>query len=111
MVDQQMVGDEDCLYLNVYTPVLDKDARKAVMVWFHSGAFNAGLGDELLYGPDFLIEKDVVLVTLNYRLGPLGAYRLDDPFDPISPLQREIDDLTIESVAGFAYMRGRIVRT
>lgn len=72
MIKQDMIGDEDCLYLNVYTTALDKDARKAVMIWFHSGNFNNGFGDDSLYGPDFLIEQDVILVTLNYRLGPIG---------------------------------------
>lgn len=78
MIQQDIVGNENCLYLNVYTPVLNKDARKAVMVWFHGGAFNGGFGDDKFYGPDFLIEKDVVLVTFNYRLGPIGAYRLSE---------------------------------
>lgn len=74
MIQKDMMGEEDCLYLNVYTPVLDKDARKAVMVWFHGGFFNSGLGDDLFFGPDFLIEQDVILVTLNYRLGPIGKW-------------------------------------
>ncbi|EFN64812.1 Esterase FE4 [Camponotus floridanus] len=78
MIKQDMIGEEDCLYLNVYTPVLDKDARKAVMVWFHGGGFNGGLGDDLFYGPDFLIEQDVILVTLNYRLGPIGFLNTGD---------------------------------
>ncbi|KAM0724816.1 Esterase FE4 [Formica fusca] len=78
MIKQDLIGEEDCLYLNVYTPVLDKDARKAVMVWFHGGAFNNGLGDDLFFGPDFLIEQDVILVTLNYRLGPIGFLNTGD---------------------------------
>lgn len=48
-----------------------------VMVWFHGGGFHMGSGDTDLYGPDYLLEpgaadEGVVLVTLNYRLGPLG---------------------------------------
>jgi len=72
MLQQDIVGEEDCLFLNVYTPVLNKEACKAVMVWFHAGNFNHGLGDDTLFGPDFLIEQDVILVTLNYRLGVIG---------------------------------------
>lgn len=72
MIRQDMVGDEDCLHLNIYTSELDKEARKAVMVWFHGGSFNGGFADDEMYGPDFLIEHDVILVTLNYRLGPIG---------------------------------------
>jgi len=72
LIHQDMFGEEDCLFLNVYTPVLDKEARRAVMVWFHGGNFNGGSGDDSFYGPDFLVEQDVILVTLNYRLGPIG---------------------------------------
>ncbi|XP_032674579.1 esterase FE4-like [Odontomachus brunneus] len=82
MIQQDMLGEEDCLYLNVYTPVLDKDARKAVMVWFHPGNFNSGLGDDTFFGPDFLIEQDVILVTLNYRLGPIGFLNTRDKSAP-----------------------------
>jgi len=82
---QEVIGDEDCLYLNVYTQLLDKEARKAVMVWFHGGGFTGGLENDLFFGPDFLLEKDVVLVTLNYRLGVIGAYRLDGCLVPSIP--------------------------
>ncbi|KMR05274.1 esterase fe4 [Lasius niger] len=82
IIEKDMMGEEDCLYLNVYTPVLDKDARKAVMVWFHGGFFNSGLGDDLFFGPDFLIEQDVILVTLNYRLGPIGFLNTGDKNAP-----------------------------
>lgn len=46
--------------------------RLPVMVWLHGGGFSFGSGNAFLYGPDFLVAEDVVLVTLNYRLGPLG---------------------------------------
>lgn len=42
------------------------------MVFIHGGGFKLGSGDDLIYGPDYLLQKDVVLVTLNYRLGALG---------------------------------------
>ncbi|GLG92613.1 Esterase SG1 [Gryllus bimaculatus] len=71
---KKIVGDEDCLFLNVFTPRLPtgrKEERlRAVLVWIHGGAFLLGSGD--LYGPEPLMEHDVVLVTINYRLGPLG---------------------------------------
>ncbi|XP_053597539.1 esterase FE4-like [Microplitis demolitor] len=79
MVRRELVGDDDCLFINVYTPDLNKDAKRAVMVWFHPGGFNAGSGDDDLFGPDFLIEKDVILVTMNFRLGAVGFLNtLDD---------------------------------
>lgn len=69
-----MIGDEDCLYLNVYARTIEPSKKRAVMVWIHGGGFFAGAGDELFYGPDYIVLKDVVLVTLNYRLGVLGTF-------------------------------------
>ncbi len=64
--------DEDCLTLNVWTPGLD-DARRPVMVWIHGGGFTGGSGASPLYRGGHLAERgDVVVVTLNYRLGILG---------------------------------------
>lgn len=71
------VGDEDCLNLNVYTPKLDTKKR-AVIVYLHGGAFIMGGGASYFFGPNYLLENDVVLVTLNYRLGPLGFLATDD---------------------------------
>lgn len=42
------------------------------MVWIHGGGFFFGSGDSDYFGPDFLLDKDVILVTFNYRLGALG---------------------------------------
>ncbi|KAJ4435647.1 hypothetical protein ANN_18263 [Periplaneta americana] len=74
-------GDEDCLFLNVYTPKLPNgrnDIPKAVMVWIHGGAYYFGSGDRDWYGPDFLITEDVVVVTINYRLGAFGFLSLQN---------------------------------
>lgn len=43
------------------------------MVWIHGGGFSAGSGSSELYGPDFLLAHDVIVVTINYRLGLLGT--------------------------------------
>ncbi|NLV32590.1 MAG: carboxylesterase/lipase family protein [Acidobacteria bacterium] len=68
--------DEDCLYLNVWTPGLD-DAARPVMVWIHGGAFIIGSGSEKMYRDNTLVPRgDVVLVTLNYRLGAFGFMNL-----------------------------------
>lgn len=45
---------------------------KPVIVWIHGGAFSMGTGASVKYGPDFLLDKDVILVTFNYRLGAIG---------------------------------------
>jgi len=68
-------GDEDCLFLNIYTPRLKKNADKhdglAVMVWIHGGGLVNGAGRD--FDPTPLIEGGgVIVVTFNYRLGLLG---------------------------------------
>mgnify|MGYP001823815620 CR=1 FL=1 len=69
--------DEDCLTLNVVTPGPD-DAGRAVMVWLHGGAFRHGTGATPWYdGTSFALRGDIVVVTINYRLGALGFCRLD----------------------------------
>ncbi|HEX9489274.1 MAG TPA: carboxylesterase family protein, partial [Stellaceae bacterium] len=61
---------EDCLYLNVYTPDDGRDDHP-VMVWIHGGALVVGESDD--YNPVRMVEQgDVVVVTINYRLGLLG---------------------------------------
>jgi para-nitrobenzyl esterase len=70
--------DEDCLFLNVWTPGLD-DARRPVMVWIHGGAFNLGSGSSPMYdGSKLAARGGVVIVTINYRLGELGFMRLKE---------------------------------
>ena len=66
----EVTGSEDCLYINVFTKTLDVTARKPVLVFIHGGAFIAGGTSSLT--AEYLLEEDVVLVTLQYRLGPLG---------------------------------------
>ncbi|HWS47550.1 MAG TPA: carboxylesterase/lipase family protein [Acidimicrobiia bacterium] len=68
---------EDSLYLNVWTPGCD-DARRPVMVWIHGGAFLWGAGDTPWYDGTRFASNDVVLVTINYRLGPFGFLYLGD---------------------------------
>jgi para-nitrobenzyl esterase len=65
---------EDCLYLNVTTSGVDPDALKPVMFWIHGGAFKLGSGTDLMYDGAHLAAKDVVVVTINYRLGLLGFF-------------------------------------
>jgi para-nitrobenzyl esterase len=67
---------EDCLYVNVWTPAVD-GGRRPVMVWIHGGGFVIGSGAQSIYdGAELARRGDVVVITLNYRLGPLGFLRL-----------------------------------
>jgi para-nitrobenzyl esterase len=64
---------EDCLNLNVWTTATGAARpRRPVMVWIHGGGFVAGFGGEERHHGARLAQKGVVVVTLNYRLGPLG---------------------------------------
>ncbi|MEL6109215.1 MAG: carboxylesterase family protein [Planctomycetota bacterium] len=65
--------DEDCLYLNVWTSAA-ADAKRPVMVWIHGGALTSGSGQETAYDGTQFAKRDVVLVTINYRLGALGFF-------------------------------------
>lgn len=68
---------EDCLYLNIFGPYAKNDdtRRYPVLVWIHGGSFLAGSGEVSIdtnVAFKNLVFKGVVLVTINYRLGPLG---------------------------------------
>ena len=65
---------EDCLYLNVWTPRVESGARLPVMVWLHGGALIFGAGGLPLYDGAALAARGTVVVTINYRLGPLGFF-------------------------------------
>ncbi|ODS58110.1 MAG: hypothetical protein ABS36_04285 [Acidobacteria bacterium SCN 69-37] len=69
---------EDCLCVNVWTPGLDAINRRPVMVWIHGGDYTSGSAGELrMYDGESLARRgDVVVVSLNHRLGPLGYMNL-----------------------------------
>jgi para-nitrobenzyl esterase len=68
---------EDCLFLNVFTPGVDGDARP-VMVWLHGGGFVSGSGGPAYDGSNLARRGDVVVVSINHRLGALGYCHLGD---------------------------------
>lgn len=81
--DNPFLGDEDCLYLNVYSPQLPSVSHQQlhdVIVYIHGGCFSYGAGR--WYQPDYLMDRDVVFVTLNYRLGPFGFLSTGDEVVP-----------------------------
>ena len=63
---------EDCLYLNVWTPAKSASDRIPVLVWIYGGGFNAGATSIPTYSGEVLARKGVVLVSIAYRIGPLG---------------------------------------
>ncbi|KAL7292252.1 hypothetical protein TKK_0014198 [Trichogramma kaykai] len=79
-------GSEDCMYLNIYTRQYKSGDEpvepKPVMVLIQGGAFLFGSGDDTIYEANYLLKNDIVLVTLNYRLGVLGFLNLEDELAP-----------------------------
>jgi para-nitrobenzyl esterase len=70
--EQPPVTSEDCLYLNVWTPAKTAAERLPVIVWIHGGGYVNGAASMPLYWGDRLANRGVVVVTIAYRLGPLG---------------------------------------
>lgn len=71
--------DEDCLFLNIWTPEdATKDSRLPVLVYIHGGGFTGGCGHEKHFDGPVWAKKGVVAVTINYRLGPMGFAYLDE---------------------------------
>lgn len=75
--ERQVLGEEDCLYLNIYTP---EKPNTPVVFWIHGGGFQYGMGSEV--SPHFLIDEDLILVTFNYRVGPFGFLSTNDDVVP-----------------------------
>lgn len=73
-------SSEDCQYLNIWTPTMEKDAAKPVMVWLHGGAFDDGSSiEQLVYeGRSLAVSEDVVVVSINHRLNILGYWDLSE---------------------------------
>jgi para-nitrobenzyl esterase len=65
---------EDCLYLNVWAPAHKTAGGLPVMVWIHGGGCTTGSGSSAFYNGEALARQGVVLVTINYRLGPFGYF-------------------------------------
>jgi para-nitrobenzyl esterase len=71
--------DENCLVLNVWTPAVNDGRKRPVMFWCHGGAFIVGSGSSAWYdGANLCRKGDVVVVTINHRLGAFGYLHLED---------------------------------
>ncbi|XP_039753211.1 venom carboxylesterase-6-like [Pararge aegeria] len=76
----KITGSEDCLFVNVHTPNLHSSALLPVVIFIHGGAYVYGAGGQ--YDGVHMMDRDVVLVTVNYRLGPLGFLSTGDTVIP-----------------------------
>ena len=73
-----LTGQEDCLWLNVFTRDLVKKKKRPVIVWIHGGNFVRGSAAD--YEPDYMLDEDIVLVTIQYRLGMFGFLSTEDEY-------------------------------
>lgn len=105
--DVANVQSEDCLYLNVHTPGLD-DNRRPVMVWLHGGGFSGGgASGSRNDGTNLALRRDVVVVSLNHRLGALAYLHLGE-FDPDFAHSGNVGQL--DQIAALIWVRDNIER-
>lgn len=100
---------EDCLYLNVWTPALDPGrGRKPVMVWIPGGGNFAGAANERTNG-EKLMRHDIVVVTLNYRLGLFGFFSHPD-LTRESPHHASGNQGILDQIAALRWVQANIAR-
>jgi para-nitrobenzyl esterase len=97
---------EDCLYLNVWTAAA-RNEKRPVMVWIHGGALTRGSGANRAYDGTAYAKKGVVLVTLNYRLGPLG-YLAHPELTAESPHQSSGNYGVLDQIAALKWVQKNI---
>ena len=72
--DYPPLMDEDCLYLNIWTPAKTGEEKLPVMMWMHGGGVQSGYSHEIEFDGDAFCRRGVILVTINYRLNILGYF-------------------------------------
>lgn len=101
-----LVPDEDCLNLNIWRTADDGPPRP-VMVWIHGGAYYMGAGSQAIYDGSALARRgDVVVVTINYRLGTLGFVDLTSLATPEEPFESNLG--LRDQIAALAWVRDNI---
>ena len=107
------VGSEDCLFLNVYAPAFDAaavpkgEARLPVMLWIHGGGNT--IGSASFYDGGNLAQREgVVVVTVNYRLGPFGWFRHPALAAGASEAERSGNFATLDLVRSLEWVRDNI---
>ncbi|WP_243457297.1 carboxylesterase/lipase family protein [Parasphingorhabdus cellanae] len=106
----ELIGSEDCLYLNVYAPPDAQGRDLPVMIWIHGGANVWGAASER-DGSKLAVDQNVILVTVQYRLGPLGFFAheaLRDTAD--KPLDRAANFALLDLIASLKWV-GREIAT
>ncbi|MBR5376380.1 MAG: carboxylesterase family protein [Lachnospiraceae bacterium] len=71
-VDPDIPMDEDCLYLNIWTPAKEPDEKLPVLVWYFGGGYQWGYTAEMEFDGERLASRNIIVVSINYRLGVFG---------------------------------------
>lgn len=113
-MDRSLVMGEDCLWLNVWAPAATADEPRPVMVWLHGGAYCLGSAAQAVYdGSHLAATGDVVVVTVNYRVGAFGFLDLSSLHDEFAPNLGLLDQLAAlewvrDNIAGFGGDPGNV---
>ncbi|MEP2103816.1 MAG: carboxylesterase family protein [Parasphingorhabdus sp.] len=104
----ELIGSEDCLYLNVYTPPNAQGRDLPVMVYIHGGANVWGTGSDN-DGSKLAVEQNIILVTVQYRLGPLGFFAHQSLRKTATqPLDRAANFALLDLIANLTWVRDEI---
>lgn len=77
-VEQARAPSEDCLYLNIWTPSVQRGDQLPILVWIHGGAFIGGASSVPIYDGEALARTGIIVVSINYRLGAFGFFAPDE---------------------------------
>ena len=106
--DGPMVGTEDCLYLDVSAPVRNTNELLPVMFWIHGGGNTSGLKD--LYDFNKMVKKhNVIVVRVNYRLGPFGWFSHPSIQDFQTDLDKTSNFGTLDIIAALHWVKENII--
>lgn len=105
------VGQEDCLYLNIYAPAMSataaKDAKLPVMVWIHGGSNIWGRAAQY-DGGALAARENVIVVVLQYRIGPLGWFAHEALRDGATGLDRSANFALLDQIRALEWVREEI---
>ncbi|MCS7074305.1 MAG: carboxylesterase family protein, partial [Bacteroidia bacterium] len=107
-----IIGDEDCLYLNIWTPQLGT-ANKAVMVFIHGGgnqqggASESAGGTQIYFGKNLAQRGDVVVVTIQYRLGALG-FLVHPGLEAENPTNKSGNYAVLDQILALTWIKNNI---
>ena len=97
---------EDCLYLNIWTSSTD-DLQRPVLFWIHGGGFIGGAGSQSIYNGSVLCKRgDMVVVTINYRMGPFGFLNLNEVTNGAIPATG--NEGLLDQIAALEWVRDNI---